>query len=203
MTLFLLIIIAVMVLVTMVCSIINTTLMLKEKKVSELLRRILSITGIVLLIVIVLGAAFGASNIKEDKDGKTSNKTSENETKTSALEEAGFNEVTLDEYLSLIKEPEKNIILVARPTCGYCEAFAPILSEVAKDLKLKINYIDTDKFSQDDWPIFTESLSYLNSEQWGTPLTLIVQNGELLAKNNGYAELDNIKNFFKDNGFGE
>ena len=50
---------------------------------------------------------------------------------------------------------------------------------------------------------FTESLDYLKSEQWGTPLTLIVQNGEAIAENNGYVELDTIKEFFTNNGFGE
>lgn len=199
MTLFLLIIIALMVLVTMVCSIISTTLIVKENKAFGLVKKVLSITGIVLVIALVIGVAYGTSNMKDDKSGKTNNKTSE----TIALEEAGFNEVTLEEYLELIKEPEKNIILVARPTCGYCEAFAPILSEAADDLKLGINYIDTDKFSQDDWTVFTESLDYLKTEEWGTPLTLIVQNGEVVAENNGYSELDAIKDFFKKNGFGE
>lgn len=200
MTLFLLIIIALMVLVTMVCSIINTILIVKEKKSFELVRKVLTITGIILVIALVIGAAFGVSSMKKDSsNNKSDSKTSE----TVALEEAGFNEVTLDEYLELIKEPEKNIILVARPTCGYCEAFAPILSEAADDLKLSINYIDTDKFSQDDWTIFNSSLDYLNSEEWGTPLTLIVQNKEVIAENNGYTELDNIKSFFKENGLGE
>lgn len=199
MTLFLLIIIALMVLVTMVCSIISTTLIVKENKAFELVKKVLSITGIVLVIILVIGVAYGTSNMKDDKSSKTDNKTSE----TIALEEAGFNEVTLDEYLELIKEPEKNIILVARPTCGYCEAFAPILSEAADDLKLGINYIDTDKLSEEDWDTFTNSLDYLNTEEWGTPLTLIVQNGEVVAENNGYSELDAIKDFFKKNGFGE
>ena len=195
MEMFLLILIAVMVLVTMVCSIITTIIEVKEKKAQPLLKKVLGITSIILIIVLVIGLAVGASNLKK-VDGNDS-------VETVTLEEAGFNEVSLDEYLELIKSSEKNVILVARPTCTYCEAFAPILSEASKELNIEVNYIDTDKFTNDDWTTFNNSLSYLSDEQWGTPLTLIVQNGEVVDVNSGYVELETIISFFTNNGFGE
>lgn len=195
MEMFLLILIAVMLLATMVCSIITTIIEVKEKKAQPLLKKVLGTTSIVLIIVLVIGLAVGASNIKKVD--------SNDSVETVTLEEAGFNEVSLDEYLELIKSSEKNVILVARPTCEYCEAFAPILSEASKELNIEVNYIDTDKFSNDDWTTFNNSLSYLSDEQWGTPLTLIVQNGEVVDVNNGYVELETIVSFFTDNGFGE
>ena len=197
MTNILLIIIAIMVLVTMVCTIITTALVTKESKNNELVCKILKVFGIILVVAIVIGVAIGVSNIKK---GDTN---SDNNVETTELEKAGFNEVTLSEYLDLVKSSEKSIILVARPTCGYCQQFTPILKQAMEDMNLTINYIDTDKFSEDDWTPFTESLDYLKSEQWGTPLTLIVQNGEAIAENNGYVELDTIKEFFTNNGFGE
>lgn len=195
MEMFLLILIAVMVLVTMVCSIITTIIEVKEKKAQPLLKKVLGITSIILIIVLVISLAVGASNLKK-VDGNDS-------VETVTLEEAGFNEVSLDEYLELIKSSEKNVILVARPTCTYCEAFAPILSEASKELNIEVNYIDTDKFTNDDWTTFNNSLSYLSDEQWGTPLTLIVQNGEIVDVNSGYVELETIISFFTNNGFGE
>lgn len=197
MTNILLIIIAIMVLVTMVCTIITTALVTKESKDNELVCKILKVFGIILVVAIVIGVAIGVSNIKKD------NTNSDNNVETTELEKAGFNEVTLSEYLDLVKSSEKSIILVARPTCGYCQQFTPILKQAMEDMNLTINYIDTDKFSEDDWTPFTESLDYLKNEQWGTPLTLIVQNGEAIAENNGYVELDTIKEFFTNNGFGE
>lgn len=195
MEMFLLILIAVMLLVTMVCSIITTIIEVREKKAQPLLKKVLGITSIILIIVLVIGLAVGASNIKKVDNNES--------VETVTLEEAGFNEVSLDEYLELIKSPEKNVILVARPTCTYCEAFAPILSEASKELNVEVNYIDTDKFSNDDWTTFNNSLSYLSDEQWGTPLTLIVQNGEIVDVNNGYVELETIESFFTNNGLGE
>lgn len=200
MTLFLLIIIAIMVLVTMVCSIMSTTLIIKEKKAFDLLKKVLSVVGIVLLVALVIGAAYGVSNVKKD-DKSSNNNASENE--TLALEDAGFNEINVDEYINLLNGSEKSIILVARPTCYYCELFTPILKEAMEDLGLIVNYINTEKFSQDDWNTFNSSINYLSETEWGTPLTLIVQNGDSVAENNGYTELDDIKDFFKKNGFGE
>ena len=186
-----------MVLVTMVCSIIVTIIVVKDKKGFDLLKKVLSITGIVLLVALVIGAAYGVSNIKKDESKKS------NQLESISLEEAGFNEVTLKEYLALVNGSEKSIVLVARPTCSYCELFTPVLKKAAEDMNLTINYVNTDNFSDDDWNTFNSSLDYLTNTEWGTPLTLIVQNGNSIAENNGYVELDSIKEFFKNNGFGE
>lgn len=195
----LLVLIAVMVLITMVCTVITTALVTKQSKDKELVCNILKVFGIALAVAIVVGIAVGVSNIKKDNSGSNDN----NQTENVALEDAGFNKVTLDEYLNLVKGSEKSIILVARPTCSYCELFTPILKQAMEDMDLTINYIDTDTFSQEDWTTFNGSLDYLQNEEWGTPLTLIVQNGEVVAENNGYVELDAIKEFFSNNGFGE
>lgn len=194
MTNFLLVIIAIMLLVTMICSIITTIIEVRDEHAEGLVKKTLKITGVVLAIVIVIAASVGVSYIKKD-NSKT------NETVT--LETAGFNELTLSEYLDIIKKDEKSIILVARPTCAFCEKFSPVLKEAMDDMDLTINYVDTDKFSSEDWTTFSSSLAYLNSEEWGTPLVLIVQNGEVIAENNGYVELSTIKSFFGANGYGE
>lgn len=191
---FLLIIIAIMVLVTMMCSIITTIIEVKEGHAQPLVKKVLKITGIILLVILIIGVAVGVTYIKGDE-------STLNETVT--LETAGFNELSLDEYLTLIEKNEKSIILVARPTCSFCEKFSPILKQAKDDMNLTINYVDTDKFSGENWTTFQSSLAYLNSEEWGTPLVLIVQNKEVIAENNGYVELDEIKSFFKTNGFGE
>ncbi len=197
MEIFLLIVILIMVLVTMICSIITTIIEVKDEHEQPLVKKALGISSIAIIVILVIALAFGVSNIK--KDDLSSNNSNE----IVALEDAGFNEVTLDEYLDLVKKDEKTIILVARPTCSYCEAFAPILSEAKDDLGLTVNYIDTDKFTQDDWTTFNDSLDYLSENEWGTPLTMIVQNGEVIDTNNGYVDLDTIKTFFTNNGLGE
>lgn len=175
------------------------TFNLKKVKDKEILKSILlgiSTFNVILLILLICLWITPIKNnefyISEDK-----------EPTVVTLENAGFKKLSMSQYLELIKSNEKNIILVARPTCGYCEKFSPILKEAADDMKLTINYVNTDEFTNDDWNTFNSSLEYLSTEDWGTPLTLIVQNGKVIADNNGYVELEEIKAFFKENGLGE
>lgn len=193
---FLLGIIIGLVIVTMVCSIMTAIMVTKYTKQEELARSLLKTFGIIFAVILVVGAAAGISTIKKDDSG--SSKTDE-----VSLETAGFNELSIDNYLKMLKEDEKNIILIARPTCSYCEMFTPILKQAADDMDLVINYVNTDEFSSDDWEKFESSLSYFSENDWGTPLTLIVQNGKVVADNGGYTDIETIKKFFKDNGLGE
>ena len=197
MTMFLLIAIAIMTLIIMLSSIISTIIIVKDKKDFKLVKKVLSIAGIVIAIIAVISVAFGVSNMKSDEKESTTS------SEKVALEDAGFNEVNLDQYINLINGTEKSIVLVARPTCSYCELFTPILKQAMEDMNLTINYVNTDNFSSDDWTKFQNSFDYLASDEWGTPLTLIVQNGEIVDKNNGYVELDAIKEFFTKNGLGK
>jgi len=195
MTNILLIIILVLLVVTTVASVMGTVLIAKYTKQAELAKKVGGIVAIVFLIAAVILGAIGISNIKTEVKSLIDDSVT--------LETAGFNEVTIDEYLSLIKEDKQNIILVARPTCGYCEKFTPILKKAKDDMKLTINYVNTDNFTTEDWEKFESSLDYYSNNEWGTPLVLITKNGEVVADNGGYVELDAIKSFFKTNGYGE
>lgn len=194
MTNVLLIILLIMALVTMVSSVITMVVVTSESKKKELVFKTLKIISIVLLVFIIVGASIGASYIKKSDDNI--------EETTVTLENAGFNEVSIDEYLSLIKKPEKNVILVARPTCSYCEKFTPVLKKAKDELNIEVNYINTDNFSEEDWEKFNSSLEFLSTEEWGTPLLLITENGKLIAEHQGYTELSDTKKFFEDNKIG-
>ena len=195
MTNILLISILVILVITMISSIMGTVLIAKYTKQTELAKKVGSVVAIVFLVLAVILGAVGISNISHEVKSVIDSSIT--------LENAGFNEVTIDEYLDLIKEDKQNIILVARPTCGYCEKFTPILKKAKDDMKLTINYINTDNFTSEDWEKFEASLDYYSNNEWGTPLVLITKNGEVVADNGGYVELDAIKSFFKANGYGE
>lgn len=185
------------------CPIVITAIISKNSKEKNLFNKIMISTFISGIVILIILLSFWITPLKSGDLTIKESTSKESVNESVSLEEAGFNEVTLEQYLNLVKSSDKNIILVARPTCGYCEKFAPILKQAKDDLGLNVNYINTDNFSSDDWTKFTDSLDYLSSEEWGTPLLLIVQNGDIVAVNNGYVELDTIKSFFKENGFGE
>lgn len=139
------------------------------------------------------------SNSYEDED----NYYSDYEEDLVTLDNAGFNEISLSEYAKMIFEDKQNIILIARPTCQYSQLFAPILSQVKDELNLTINYVNTDKLTNTQMEIFKSSLDELYNDTWGTPYVLITRSGLVVAENSGYVELETIKKFFIDNGYGK
>ncbi len=198
----LLIAILVISVITMVSSLFIAIIVAKKSD-KDVIKSAGKIVGIVFVCLLVVFLAIGVSKIDKKSNSSSNKNTEETESSDDELSAAGFNEVSLDEYLSLIKKDEKSIVLIARPTCTYCQKFTPILKQAMEDMKLTINYINTDNLSEDDWSKFSDSLDYLKNNEWGTPTVLIVQNGKSLAENSGYVELETIKKFFTDNGFGE
>lgn len=194
MTNVLLISILVMVLITMISSIISTVVIVANSKSKELVLKVVKIIIIIFAALALISLTVGVTYVKKAEESKVQNVT---------LENAGFKKVTVTEFVELTKSDKKSIVLVARPTCSYCELFTPILKQAMDDMNLVVNYVDTDTFSEEDWTTFSNSLEYLNTTEWGTPLVIIVQNGKVVADNQGYVELDEIKTFFKENGFGE
>ena len=182
-----------------IIPIIAVVIILKDSKEKDLLKRVIITIFTINIIGLILLISLWITPIKNNELHVQEEEVSE----TITLETAGFKKLSISEYLELIKSNEKNIILVARPTCGYCEKFSPILKKAADDMNISINYVNTDEFTDVDWTTFSSSLEYLSTEEWGTPLTLIVQNGKLVAANNGYVELEQIKSFFKEHGLGE
>ena len=199
----LLIVSLIIVLILFICPIAVTYVLSRKEKNKEVFKNIISIVSIVDLVVIIFLLALWIGPIKSKDLTFKTNTTTKATAGSTELSEAGFNEVSIDQYLELVSSSEKSIILVARPTCYYCQQFTPILKQVMEDMNLTINYIDTDKFTTADYEKFSNSLDYIKNNEWGTPLTLVVQNGEAIDVNSGYVELDAIKEFFTKNGFGE
>ena len=199
----LLIMILIATFLVLLSSIYTAIVVSKETKNKDLVKKTSIAMAIVAGAVLLIALVMCVSNI-EDKNAGNIAGTGTTENTESAVESAGFNEVTIDEYLNLVKGSEKSIILIARPTCGYCEKFAPVLKEIKEEMNLTINYIDTDKFSEEDFTKLESSVSYFKeNSEWGTPTLLIVQNGDSIADHSGYAEADAVKEFFNNNGFGK
>ena len=62
--------------------------------------------------------------------------------------------------------------LLARPSCRFCKIAEPILQKLAKDYNLKINYLDTDEFGENDQQTLIDSNEIF--KDLGTPMLLVV-----------------------------
>lgn len=115
-------------------------------------------------------------------------------------EQKDFNDIDIDEYLDLYDGSEDSIVLFSRPTCGYCQIAEPILHHIAYQYKLTINHVNTDEMSSSDETKLVESDDYF-SDGFGTPLLVVVSNGEIVDMVSGLVDTENYVKFFTKHGF--
>lgn len=118
-----------------------------------------------------------------------------------------FINISIDEYLEKLNGEEKSIIYVARPSCSYCTIETPILKKIASKYDLEVFYLDTSSFYDANIQDYTEDgYKFINSAEvyeqgYGTPNTIIVQNGEIIDGVYQYVEAKELENLFERNGY--
>ena len=180
------------------------------------------VTGIVVAVGVILVCAlcyFASSAVSakagdnysesDNSNSSTTSSSSASDMTSRAQEESAnvpddeqkdFNDIDIDEYLDLYDGSEDSIVLFSRPTCGYCQIAEPILHHIAYQYKLTINHVNTDEMSSDDETKLVESDDYF-SDGFGTPLLVVVSNGEIVDMVIGLVDTDSYVSFFTDNGF--
>ena len=180
------------------------------------------VTGIVVAVGVILVCAlcyFASSAVSakagdnysesDNSNSSTTSSSSASDMTSRAQEESAnvpddeqkdFNDIDIDEYLDLYDGSEDSIVLFSRPTCGYCQIAEPILHHIAYQYKLTINHVNTDEMSSDDETKLVESDDYF-SDGFGTPLLVVVSNGEIVDMVSGLVDTDSYVSFFTDNGF--
>ena len=109
--------------------------------------------------------------------------------------------IDFEEYKDILASGEKEVIVFGQTGCTYCEQTKPVLDEIAENDGVKINYLNLTNITEDEYTELMESLDYLKElESFGTPLTLIVEDNEVIAHQDGYAEASVFENLFKNNG---
>ncbi len=116
-----------------------------------------------------------------------------------------LNYIGMDEYRTLINSSTPEVIVVGQTSCSYCMMAKPSLLKIANKYGVKINYLNMTELKDQENGTdlineFNSSLTYLQSEEWGTPLMMIVKDKEVVAKSNGYLSEDNYVKFLKDQG---
>lgn len=162
---------------------------------------------IVILILIMIGVVmfFVPTNSSKDRDTGVSNSENveelaiEESNSVSDNERKTFKEVSFSEYLELYNGTTDSIVLIARPTCYYCQIAEPIIQNVAYKYDLTINYLNTDNLNEEDQASLIKSDDYF--ESFGTPVIVIVSDGKIKNKLEGLTISDYYINFFKETGF--
>ena len=112
-----------------------------------------------------------------------------------------LNMINYEDYKNILDSGEKQIVVIGQTGCAYCEQTKPILDEIAEEDGVTINYLNLTNISEDEFSELMSSVDYLKEmESIGTPLTLIIENKEVIAHQDGYVEKSVFEKTFKDNG---
>ena len=102
-------------------------------------------------------------------------------------------------HLKLLASKDKEVIVVGQTTCGYCVQAKVILNDVVAEHEVEINYIDFAKLDTDEQEAFVDALEYFQEEDWGTPIMMIVQDGEIVDMIEQLATEDEYVEFLEEN----
>lgn len=122
--------------------------------------------------------------------------------------EANLTFINYADYEKLINENKTHIIVIGQTTCSHCIAIKPALNKVAGEYDLTINYLNLTDMDQADYNKFSSSLKeieyndpdFLEDGSFGTPLTLIVENGKVKDYISGQRTKSQLVREFKKNG---
>lgn len=95
--------------------------------------------------------------------------------------------IDYDEYEELLDEEDTQVVVIGQTTCSHCIAIKPALNKVAGEYDLTINYLNLTEMEPEEHTDFEESLKeieyndpdFVEKGQYGTPLTLIIENGKV------------------------
>lgn len=115
-----------------------------------------------------------------------------------------YNEYKSKTYLktfdSAITNGEKQLILVGRGTCVYCQMFTPLLEYMKEQYGFDYLYVNTDKITQKGLNQVLDKLN-INADDFGTPHLSLVENGQVLDEISGYVDEKELLMFLKNNGY--
>ena len=170
-------------------------------------KKTLTIVGIVLLVVLlIIGCCIGGG----DDNGSSTKKALSNDSKTilanaqkesQSIKEEEMEEldgIDINTYLDYYNGSSNKLVLIARPTCGYCQVATPILKKLKKDYNIELNYLNTDEMAGEDTAKFTSSDEKF-SQGFGTPMLLIVGNGKIVDMVDGLTDTAHYIDFLERN----
>lgn len=126
-----------------------------------------------------------------------------NLTEYNFLDEIDFfiTDINLDGFNNLINNNDKNVIMIGKDECKYCDYVIDILNDIAINYDIKINYINVGKIDSNVAIELEEHLLSLGyNDGFTAPITLMIENKKLLDYIIGASEEKYFVDIFLENG---
>ncbi len=106
----------------------------------------------------------------------------------------------LEKFNTYYNSSEAKIVVLGKEGCSYCEAFLPELDFMTEEYGFSYEYIGVDKLTSSHYKELLKKLE-INESDFGTPYTVVVQNGKKVDELSGAVEENELLTFLKDNKF--
>ena len=106
----------------------------------------------------------------------------------------------LDKFMKYYNSQETTLVMLGKEGCSYCEAFQPELDFMAEQYNFKYEYIAMDKLNSSDYKKLLDIIE-VSSSDFGTPYTVVVENGKKIDSLAGAVEESELLDFLKKYNF--
>ena len=105
-----------------------------------------------------------------------------------------------NEFEINFNDEEQKIILIGRDNCPWCQYFQPYMEYYQEKYDFSYQYINTNKLTSGHLSKILEKAG-INEDDFGTPLTLFVQNGKVLNQIGGFVDETKLLEILQEQGF--
>ena len=162
----------------------------EEKKSFKLTSKQKDIVLILLVVVLLVVACIVTTTKKE---------TVNIDLPATVVGEAGTHTITYSDYEEMMNSENPFLMIIIQDGCGYCEAYEPIVEEVANEYAIPVYYLNLTSLSKEESTKLNKSNSYLRTQSWGTPTTLFMYKDNVIDSIGQYADKDEFVKFVKEN----
>lgn len=112
-----------------------------------------------------------------------------------------INYVDYNNYKSIIASDKPQLMVMVQTGCSACISAKPVLEELSEEYEITINALNITNLSDEEKTSLNSTLEYLNANDWGTPLLLVVKNNQVVDASSGYLDKATYETFLRKNGF--
>lgn len=173
-----------------------------EDRITNMEKKITAIfyMGIVTLIIVAISLLVVLTNGGSEEKETTNTQNNASQNSQTGYDTSAFKQIKPTDIESLSKG-KTIVVWIGYQDCSFCQAYAPLLTQVTKEYGITANYIDITTVTEDE---FNTVLALTGNGEWkdfaskftGTPFTLIIKNNKVVGGINGYTEAEQIAKAF-------
>ena len=108
----------------------------------------------------------------------------------------------LKDFYSAFESSENKLVMIGRDNCSWCQLFKPYLDFMSDNYGFEYLYVNTNELTNSSLKELLKTVG-VDEKEFGTPLTVVVKDSEVVDSLNGYVDETDLFDFLKKYDFVE